>query len=267
MLISLGSARRAVVHESQSTLGRLGDIYAFRSAAASENEELGIAVYRLEEMLDNTLAETGADEFSIFLSGENNFRYEIYCEYKANRTQPKPRHRKDLKNYLIEKYQAVVSDGCEADDLLGIEQCKLFYEDPDDVASGKWKKNLYSTIICSLDKDLRMIPGNHYSFAIRGTNKGTSWERPAEKVFVEPLEGLRHFYTQVLTGDSTDNVKGAPGIGKVKAKRILQDCINEQEMFEAVRDCFSCDEELLITGQCLWIWRKDKDIWKFPNDS
>ena len=252
MLISPGSARRAVVHESQSTLGRLGDIYAFRSAAASENEELGIAVYRLEEMLDNTLAETGADEFSIFLSGENNFRYEIYCEYKANRTQPKPRHLKDLKNYLIEKYQAVVSDGCEADDLLGIEQCKA-------------ESN--STIICSLDKDLRMIPGNHYSFAIRGTNKGTSWERPAEKVFVEPLEGLRHFYTQVLTGDSVDNVKGAPGIGKVKAKRILQDCINEQEMFEAVRDCFYCDEELLITGQCLWIWRKDKDIWKFPNDS
>ena len=126
-----------------------GDIYSFRSAAASEGDDLGIAIWRLEEMIENSLHEIKADEFSIFLSGENNFRYRIYPEYKANRTAPKPRHLKDLKNYLIEKYRAVVSDGCEADDLLGVEQCKSD-----------------NTIICSLDKDLRQIPGNHYSFEI-----------------------------------------------------------------------------------------------------
>ena len=81
-----------------------GDLYSYRSATASENDDVGIAIWRMEEMIDNTLAETGADEFSIFLSGEKNFRYDIYPEYKANRTQPKPRFLKDLKNYLIEVF-------------------------------------------------------------------------------------------------------------------------------------------------------------------
>lgn len=224
-----------------------GDIYAFRPAAASEAEDLQIAIWRMEEMIDNTLAETNADEFSIFLSGENNFRYDIYPEYKANRPKERPRHLKDLKDYLIQKYGAVVSDGCEADDLLGIAQCS--------------EEN---TIICSLDKDLRMIPGNHYSFEIRGTNRGTKWVRPAQTLFIEPFDGLRRFYSQILTGDTADNIRGATGIGAVRAARILAGATTEEELFEATRCCFSTDEELLMLGQCLWIFRKPNDIWKFP---
>jgi 5'-3' exonuclease len=225
-----------------------GDIYAFRPAAASENEDVNIAIWRMEEMIDNTLAAVDADEFSIFLSGENNFRYDIYPEYKANRSKDKPRHLKDLKNYLIEKYQAVVSDGCEADDLLGIAQCTST-----------------DTIICSLDKDLRMIPGNHYSFEISGTSsKGLKWVKPAEHCFVEYFDGIRRFYTQCLTGDATDNIKGAAGIGKVKSYRLLAECTTVQELFEATRSCFGSDEEFLMTGQCLWIFRKPNDIWRFP---
>lgn len=224
-----------------------GDIYAFRSASSAENEDVGIAIYRMEEMIDNTLAAVGAEEFSIFLSGENNFRYDIYPEYKANRTAPKPRHLKTLKDYLIERYKAEVSDGCEADDLLGITQCSS-----------------QDTIICSLDKDLRMIPGNHYSFEIRGKSSlGKEWVKEAEHVCIEPFEGLKKFYTQILTGDSTDNIKGAAGIGKVKAEKLLRDCTTEQEMFEVVESFFSA-EELLITGQCLWIFRKENDRWQFP---
>jgi 5'-3' exonuclease len=206
----------------------------------------------MEEMIENTLAEVGASEFSIFLSGETNFRYSIYPEYKANRKQPKPRHLKALKQYLIDKYAAVVSDNCEADDLLGIEQC-----------------NSTDTIICSIDKDLRMIPGNHYSFEIsgkitRGPRAGETWVRPAERLVVEAFEGLRHFYSQVLTGDSTDNVKGAVGIGAAKAERLLADCGTEQDLFATVKEQFSSEEELLMTGQCLWIFRKPNDIWRIP---
>jgi 5'-3' exonuclease len=241
--------RRAVVHESQSTPGRLGDIYAFRSAASAENDNLGIAVYRVEEMIDKTLNETSADEFSIFLSGDNNFRYEIYPEYKANRTQPKPRFLKEVKDYLIEKYKAEVSDGCEADDLLGIAQCTS-----------------KDTIICSLDKDLKMIPGMHYSFEIRGTSVlGKEWVRPMEIAEVTPEEALKRFYTQVLVGDSTDNIKGAAGIGPKKAEKIIAECSNEQEMVEAVKDHFSCDEEFLMTAQLVWIFREKNGRYQVPN--
>jgi 5'-3' exonuclease len=248
-----------------------GDIYAFRSAAASENDDLNIAIWRLEEMIDNTLAEVGSDEFSIFLSGGNNFRYDIYPEYKANRADEKPRHLADLKQYLIEKYQAQVSDGCEADDLLGIEQCAALQLRGDMPGRLDCDVNPLAplTIICSLDKDLRMIPGNHYSFEIsgkitKGPNAGKVWTKPMEKVFVEPFQGLYNFYYQLLIGDSTDNIKGAQGIGKVKASRILADCTTEQELFEAVEPHFSCEEELLMTGQCLWIFRKPNDRWRIP---
>jgi 5'-3' exonuclease len=229
-----------------------GDIYAFRSASSSENEDVGIAIWRLEGMIDNTLAETKASEFSIFLSGDNNFRYDIYPEYKANMTQPKPRHLKALKEYLVTTYEALVSDGCEADDLLGIEQCK----------GG-------DTIICSIDKDLRMIPGKHYSFEIsgkitRGPRAGKPWVRPMEMVTVSEADGLRKFYYQLLVGDRTDNVMGAAGVGPVTADRILASCGTERELFEAVSDHYGSEEELLMTGQCLWIFRKPNDRWEIP---
>lgn len=229
-----------------------GDIYAFRSAAASENDDLGIAIWRMEEMIDNTLAETSADEFSIYLSGANNFRYQVYPEYKANRPPERPRFLSDLKQHLTDKYGAITSDGCEADDLLGIEQCSS-----------------ENTIICSIDKDLRMIPGHHYSFEIggkitKGPRTGETWVKPMELTFVEPLAGLRQFYYQMLVGDTADNIKGAIGVGKVNATRILADCTNEQEFYEAIEPHFSCEEEILMTGQCLWIWRKPNDRWEIP---
>jgi DNA polymerase-1 len=226
-----------------------GDLYAFRPAASAENDSLGIAIYRAEEMIDKTLNETGADEFSIFLSGDTNFRKQIYPEYKANRTQPKPRFLKEVKDYLFEKYAAEWSDGCEADDLLGIAQC-----------TGT------DTIICSIDKDLRMIPGKHYSFEISGkSNLGKEWVRPMEICEVSPFDGLRRFYTQLLVGDATDNIKGASGIGKVKAERILAGCTTEQELFEAVEAHYGSLEEMEMNGQCLWIFRKPNDRWRIPN--
>jgi DNA polymerase-1 len=225
-----------------------GDIYAFRSAASAEQENVGIAISRVEEMIDKTLNETGADEFSIFLTGDNNFRYQIFPEYKAKRKEEKPRFLREVKDYLIEKYKAVTSEGCEADDLLGIEQCRGT-----------------NTIICGLDKDLYMIPGMHYSFEIKGTsNLGKEWVRPMKIQEVTPWEGLKRFYTQVLTGDSTDGIKGALGVGKVGAEKLLRDCTTEQEMFEIVRDQFSCDEEFLMTGKLVWIFRKENGQWEFP---
>ena len=239
-----------------------GDIYAFRSAASAENDSLGLAIFRVEEMIDKTLAETGATEFSIFLSGDNNFRYQIYPEYKATRSKIKPRFLKEVKDYLIEKYKAITSDGCEADDLLGIEQCAAT-EQNDGCAFAIY--NVSPTIICSLDKDLRMIPGMHYSFEINGVSSlGKSWTRPMEIVNVEAFEGLKRFYTQLLTGDSTDNIKGAAGIGKVKAAAILRDCTTEKELYEAVEANYSSEEELLMNGQCLWIFRKPNDRWRIP---
>lgn len=226
-----------------------GDIVAYRSAAAAEKDTFEIARYYMEKTIDDILLQTEADEIYIALSGENNFRYQVYPEYKANRKDMvRPQFLDQCKEYLHLQYNAVHSDGCEADDLLGIEQCK----------------DINNTIICSLDKDLRQIPGRHYSWEISGGTPEKRWTKAAELINVTHAEGLKFFYHQLLIGDSTDNIKGVNGIGKVKAGRILEGLDTEAEMFEAVRDAYSNDDEMLMNGQCLWIMHKKNDIWRFP---
>ena len=208
-----------------------GDIYAFRVACTTENDNESIAVYRVNEMIENTLAEVEASEYKLFLTSPDNFRKHVYPEYKANRTATKPKHLQFLKDYLIESWQGQVAERMEADDYLGINQHE-------------------SSIICSIDKDLLQVPGKHYNFV--------------KKEFYEVDEetGFRNFYTQLLTGDTSDNIKGIAGIGPVKAKKALTGYFTEQEMFSVVREMYQNDEWMIMNGQCLWILRSLDDSFK-----
>jgi 5'-3' exonuclease len=207
-----------------------GDIYAFRVACTTENDNEAIAVYRVNEMIENTLAEVEASEYKLFLTSPDNFRKHIYPEYKANRTATKPKHLQFLRDYLVESWQGTVAEKMEADDYLGINQHE-------------------SSIICSIDKDLLQVPGKHYNFV--------------KKEFYEVDEetGFRNFYTQLLTGDTSDNIKGIAGIGPVKAKKALADSFTEQEMFSVVRDMYKNDEWMIMNGRCLHILRSLDDDW------
>lgn len=227
------------------------DLIAYRCAASAETESFDIVLSRVDSLIDTIMRETRATEYRLALSGDNNFRKAIYPEYKANRKeQVRPHWLLDAKEYLRTKWSAVSQDDCEADDLLGIWQCE-----------GN------QTIICSLDKDLHMIPGEHYSWEIRGRSpSGAEWVRPATLSHITSYEGYYNFYHQMITGDPSDNVKGIVGKGKVYAKNLLGDCLNESEMLSAVREAYGNDDEMLLNGQCLWIWRKQQDIWNPFND-
>ena len=195
-----------------------GDIYAFRVACTTENDNEAIAVYRVNEMIENTLAEVEASEYKLFLTSPDNFRKHIYPEYKANRTATKPKHLQFLRDYLVESWQGTVAEKMEADDYLGINQHE-------------------SSIICSIDKDLLQVPGKHYNFVKK------------EFYEVDVETGSRNFYTQLLTGDTSDNIKGIAGIGPVKAKKALADATNEYEMFCIVRDMYKNDEWMIMNGR------------------
>ena len=208
-----------------------GDIYAFRVACTTENDNEAIAVYRVNEMIENTLVEVEASEYKLFLTSPDNFRKHVYPEYKANRTATKPKHLQFLKDYLVESWQGQVAERMEADDYLGINQHE-------------------SSIICSIDKDLLQVPGKHYNIV--------------KKEFYEVDEetGFRNFYTQLLTGDTSDNIKGIAGIGPVKAKKALTGYFTEQGMFSVVREMYQNDEWMIMNGQCLWILRSLDDSFK-----
>jgi 5'-3' exonuclease len=208
------------------------DIVAYRVACTLQEDDAEDFVYaRAEDLVDQILVNTEATEYRLFLTGKNNFRYSIYPEYKAHRPTEKPFWLEKCRQYLIATFNAEVIDGQEADDALGIAQTE-------------------DTIICSIDKDLLMIPGRHYNFVKDEFQEVTN------------DSGMRHFYMQCLTGDRSDNIKCIENIGPKKAEKILAGCVTEQELFNAVRDAYSNDEEFLMNGRVLWIRRKENEDWK-----
>jgi hypothetical protein len=170
-----------------------------------------IAVNALNLTVDAAVREAKCDSREIFLSpeGNDNFRYKIYPEYKANRAKlVKPTHYKTLRNHAIKHMGAVVADGLEADDMLTIRANELGID--------RW------TMVTN-DKDLQQTPGLHYDW-----RKKTLHE-------VDRDTAMKCLYTQVLTGDSIDNIKGCPGIGPAKARDALRDCEDEWEMLETCK--------------------------------
>lgn len=196
----------------------------------------------LKKQIESIMSKTKCDSYIVFVSGKNNFRYDVYPDYKGNRSQPKPLLYKALHDLMIQDFSWKVVDGMEADDALGIEQLARFSES-DDNDHHRMKCN---SVIVSIDKDLLMIPGDHYNFV--------------KDVFtyVDDLEGMKFFYRQLLTGDPTDNIKGVKGIGAVKAGKLIDHCTTELEMYEACKEAWEDEEEMLISAQLLWILR-DKD--------
>lgn len=216
------------------------DLLVYRCAASAENEALGVAKQRVDDLLDNILAKVQADEYKAFLSSSTNFRKTIYPEYKANRTQPKPKWLSNLREYALELGAVVSKDGLEADDELGINQTD-------------------KTIICSLDKDLLQIPGNHFQWQIEGGTPDKRWVKPDTFTVQTELEGLRVLYEQCLKGDGSDNIKGAIGIGEVKARKLLKDCKDEKEMIGVCLGEFFTEEEFLMNMQCVYLLRTYDD--------
>lgn len=229
-----------------------GDLISYINAASAEGDPDQIALLRADRQIRDILEYTKCSEYKIFLSGGSNFRKEINPEYKAHRTQEKPIHLEVCNKFLMDEWSATVTDGYEADDALGCEQNE-------------------NTIICSLDKDLLMIEGKHYSWPI--VRKGKII-RDHSIVDVTYEEGIKHFYKQMLIGDTADNIVGVKGIGKVGASKIIDSLENEKEMYNVVCNLYTKSsistinnndldtlpnkegfKRFLMNADCLWIWR------------
>jgi 5'-3' exonuclease len=199
-----------------------------------------IANSRANGVLDDIAQTLVSTDFELWLSGKDNFRYGVYPEYKANRiTAKRPRFEHEVKKHLVDQWGAQWSVGCEADDMLGVRQCM--------------EHSIYdanSTIICTIDKDLDMIPGWHYNFVRK------------EKYYVTDEEAIKFFYYQCLVGDTADGIKGVTGIGPKKAQKLLDPCSSEAEYYNVVREQFGSYEHFAMTAKCLWIWREMNGIWK-----
>ena len=202
---------------------------------------------RAKEMVENILSAVSATEYELWLSGPNNFRYNVYPEYKANRIGAyRPKWERAVKNYLVAEWKANWSDGCEADDMVGVRQMDAPPE---------------TTIIAHIDKDIDMIPGWHYNWPLIRKGKVL---REGVRYFVDEAEAEYNFYYQLIVGDKgTDNIPGLVGKGPVFAKKFLA-TIPRENWLKEILELYSCKEELEMNAKCLWIWRKMDDIWQWP---
>ncbi len=151
--------------------------------------------------------------------------------YKA-RKSTKPYHFHNLRAYILSEYrekgQVVIAWGMEADDMLSILQ------DKEDL----------TTVICSRDKDLRMVPGMQYSWEC-GAQPGwgpTKVDELGDIDLPKPNKlvgtGLKFFFAQAITGDPVDTIPGLPRGGPALAYKTLAHCQTEEEMYYAVADLY-----------------------------
>ena len=221
-----------------------------------EPEPIEHCLFTVKQMIHNIATAAGCGKYKGYITGKDNFRERVATiqKYKGERPNNKPHWYKEIKEYLVKHQNGIIVDGMEADDAMSIAQCQA--------EEG-------TTIICTKDKDLWMVPGLKYDWGKQ--NKFTVLDE----------DGMRWFYTQLLTGDSIDNIMGCGvreiktymsgakegqtynarnGIGKESAKLILMTCHNEQEMYEEVLACYLdhdlTKEDLLENAKLLWMVRE-----------
>lgn len=235
-----------------------GDIVAYRVAyiAQKEGETLEEACAGARASLQSIINEVGEEGHIYLTESKSNFRIAEASEaypYKGNRPEEeKPELLSDIKQWMIEEYDAELQQGQEADDALSIAACTLGHG------------------IATIDKDLDGCPGWHYNWAKNNI------------YYVTEEEANRFFYTQMLTGDSTDNIPGLfKRTGKkamAKVKEPLAELTDPADMYAYVKEVYMdavaekkmlSDEEdvtrwLLSQGRCLWMRRAEGELWDAP---
>lgn len=219
-----------------------GDIVAYRCAFKCNDESEKTACYTTGSFLSDMISELftkidGEPDYHVFLTGKGNFRNDIAvtAPYKGNRKEKeKPVHLEAIRQYLVENWNATISEDQEADDDIAI------------AATAE-------SIIVSLDKDFKQVPCRHYNF-----NK-------QELTEVTEAEGLLFFYQQIIMGDRADNIMGVHGIGEKKSFKLL-DGLSEIEMYNKCIELLESEERVIENARLLWLRREPNQLWEPPSE-
>lgn len=184
----------------------------------TEEEQLEEAKYRtrtkLQEIQLNVEEWYNIVQTYIFIGGKGNFRYKIFPEYKANRKDTvKSPLLPFIKEYMLEELGAIESHDGEADDYIidGISEC-----------SG-------NCVVSSIDKDVLYHSPNIPLYDYRGYN-----DVLGEFKSISTKESRLARATQLVTGDSTDGVPGAKGVGKAWCDKNMHVDMTDYQFIKAI---------------------------------
>lgn len=220
-----------------------GDVVAYETAYSMEGCSWAEVVGDLEERIYSIMEGAECNLASVYLTGRNNYRKDVAVTkpYKGNRKSEKPFWLPQIREHLY-KDGAKCEIDMEADDLLGIDCIKT------------------GGVICTIDKDLDMIPGMHYN-----------WLKHEQGVYeVDAEQGVSLFLKQLVTGDSVDNIPGIPRKGEKAFEKLSDENLGDiwglwlsvLEMYRthAPNNWMDYLEE---QAKLLWICHFKKNEWEF----
>lgn len=188
------------------------------------NEELAMAniVAKIQKIFDLT----GCRKAQLHLTmGRAGFRYKLESSYKANRVDKRvPAGLTKMKTNLW--LNVDVSDSFKA---LNLEVFAHENFEADD-AVVFLKKADPTFILVALDKDvLNAVAGTHFNYYESSYhNIDMKWCEVTES------QARMWPYLQCIVGDTSDNIKGCPGIGPKKALKFINENMSASELWEGL---------------------------------
>jgi len=146
-----------------------------------------------DKVLKMILEESGATHWIGYMKGINTTltRLEVNPDYKGNRNKEEPWWWNDVQLTLLNRGAHYV-DYMEVDDAVNITRLAL-----------------PNSFICAIDNDLLGLEGTHYNW------------RKKEWVTMSNTEANRKFWSDMIAGQSGDNIKGLPGKGQKYADNLF----------------------------------------------
>jgi DNA polymerase-1 len=176
--------------------------------------DLEPAQVAFEEVVEHYMTRLAAsDRISAVTIGSANWRKDVYPDYKSNRAGGiKPILVPILREWVSEQPSGRSVSPLEGDDVLGI------------LATKPHKAGAPDTVIVSSDKDMRCIPGLHYN------------PQKDEEFEVTPGQANAWHLIQALAGDRTDGYPGCPGLGMVRAEKMIPSEVSDKQVFSVWMD-------------------------------
>ena len=179
--------------------------YKPREEEGSFFENIEDVILKFDETFQRVINELSelydVNEVLVFNDSRGNFRKLITKKYKANRTGKKPPLLPQIHDHVRKTYKGIQGCGMETDDLV----------------AAHWKSlsDIYGrekVMIVSIDKDYLQFPALIYKY-----NK-------KEVLNISEYDALKNFYTQMIVGDTADNVNYFKGKGVKFAEKYYEDC-------------------------------------------
>jgi len=181
------------------------------------------AIFGFTRMLLKLIEERTPDYIGMFFDAKGpTFRHELYAEYKANRP-PMP---EDMAvqiapiKTVTEAFRIPVFEmaGYEADDLIGTMARRA-------EAAG------FEVVMVTGDKDFVQLLTDRISIWDPMKDKTSDIRTVRESFGVEPDQIIE---VMGLSGDTSDNVPGVPGIGQKTALTLVRTFGNMDQLYERV---------------------------------